>query len=396
MRDLTRTYGAANATVHIYKFHIEDDMLTANLAVASGTRKTTYQLENQTVSSDEEPFISINGGLFVNNILNSNLIRPLCCTYVNGVAKNDIEDADYDDVNWDVYFSKSDNQLLLEATNEKRCTESNTKFLRLGAYNLVRDAKKYTDSKNTELRDERGGKTMIGITSDLYDWKNDGKEIYIIVAVCDDTAGLTGDEATELMLSLGCKHAIGLDGGGSSCLRYRGENKVTSLRAITDALIFTQKKTPSSSTGYVLNTNRLGMRIRTLPVTGDVIKTVPKGNKVEILEFIPGFQSDGYQWAKTRYGTITGYSQLDTNHCYSVTGASVKPLYLKTDDHGAYIRKAEVNGDVLVTVPKGSYLQIVELLSGFGDDGYQWARTKYGNYEGYSQIDLKSWHTLGF
>ena len=59
----------------------------------------------------------------------------------------------------------------------------------------------------------------------------------------------------------------------------------------------------------------LGAFIRSKPVTGEKIGMVNKGESVEIIEFGSGFESDGYQWAKVRKGTVTGWSQLDMK-CY--------------------------------------------------------------------------------
>ena len=59
----------------------------------------------------------------------------------------------------------------------------------------------------------------------------------------------------------------------------------------------------------------LGAFIRSKPVNGEKIGMVNKGESVEIIEFGSGFESDGYQWAKVRKGTVTGWSQLDMK-CY--------------------------------------------------------------------------------
>lgn len=41
----------------------------------------------------------------------------------------------------------------------------------------------------------------------------------------------------------------------------------------------------------------------------------PIGDSMEVLEFIPGIQKDGYQWLKVKYKDKQGYSQLDSA-CY--------------------------------------------------------------------------------
>lgn len=63
-----------------------------------------------------------------------------------------------------------------------------------------------------------------------------------------------------------------------------------------------------------LKASRLGFNIRSGTVNGKVLAVVPKGKRAEVLEFTPDFKSDGFQWAKVKYGNVTGYSQLDTKY----------------------------------------------------------------------------------
>lgn len=46
-------------------------------------------------------------------------------------------------------------------------------------------------------------------------------------------------------------------------------------------------------------------------IRGEVITTVPNGNTIQILEFIDGKQSDGYQWCRGSYNGQSGYFQYD-------------------------------------------------------------------------------------
>lgn len=71
---------------------------------------------------------------------------------------------------------------------------------------------------------------------------------------------------------------------------------------------------PENSIGTIHCVNS-GMNIRT-DIRGDIKHTVRKGETCELLQFIDGIQSDGYQWVMTRYNGICGYSQLDTNVCW--------------------------------------------------------------------------------
>ena len=51
--------------------------------------------------------------------------------------------------------------------------------------------------------------------------------------------------------------------------------------------------------------------------SGTILAFCPVGKEMEILEFIPGLQADGYQWLRTRYNGVEGYSQLDSE-CYYI------------------------------------------------------------------------------
>ena len=58
------------------------------------------------------------------------------------------------------------------------------------------------------------------------------------------------------------------------------------------------------------------------------------------------------------------------------------------------IRDAVVNGNVLITAPKGAKLDVIELLDGFATDGYQWCRVQYNGVQGYAQIDTDGWNYI--
>ena len=48
-------------------------------------------------------------------------------------------------------------------------------------------------------------------------------------------------------------------------------------------------------------------------IRGKVISTARRGEDVELVGFIDGIQSDGYQWVKCRYKNYVGYAQFDSN-----------------------------------------------------------------------------------
>lgn len=59
---------------------------------------------------------------------------------------------------------------------------------------------------------------------------------------------------------------------------------------------------------------KLGANVRSAPVNGKVLVTIPKGAKAKVLGFTGAFASDGYEWAKVEYNGTTGYSQLDMKY----------------------------------------------------------------------------------
>mgnify|MGYP003295883281 CR=1 FL=1 len=81
--------------------------------------------------------------------------------------------------------------------------------------------------------------------------KNDTEENvafkYIWVVVSEgrkrdgESTGLTAYEEAQLMLKLGCTYAIGLDGGGSSTMYFRGKvlnSAAGQERAVVDFVYF--------------------------------------------------------------------------------------------------------------------------------------------------------------
>lgn len=52
-------------------------------------------------------------------------------------------------------------------------------------------------------------------------------------------------------------------------------------------------------------------RIRTKPVNGEILTTVPNGNDITIIQFGKIIESDGYQWFQGSFNGITGFLQYD-------------------------------------------------------------------------------------
>ena len=106
------------------------------------------------------------------------------------------------------------------------------------------------------------------------------------------------------------------DSGGSTQMMVDGviKQKSTDNRKCPVWFVFYEDEEPSDIPDEAIGTIHCatyGMNIRDA-VRGNVMHTVKKGEQCELLGFIDGIQSDGYQWVYTRSGNIKGYSQFDS------------------------------------------------------------------------------------
>ena len=90
----------------------------------------------------------------------------------------------------------------------------------------------------------RAQRTAIGM-------KADGTMMLIVVDGRGDTPtynkGITLPELADLMISLGCVHAVNLDGGGSSTMYTDGENKITYDRGVSSSLLICKRNSATAS-----------------------------------------------------------------------------------------------------------------------------------------------------
>lgn len=87
-------------------------------------------------------------------------------------------------------------------------------------------------------------------------------------------------------------------------------------------LSFIEYSKEESDMNTYLHVEKVGLYVRgsmtfnsKKKASGKVLTFCPAGKEMEVLEFIPGIQPDGYQWVRTRYNGIEGYSQYDSQ-CY--------------------------------------------------------------------------------
>ena len=73
-----------------------------------------------------------------------------------------------------------------------------------------------------------------------------------------------------------------------------------------------------TTTNRYLNATKQSFRVRNAPVGGTSLTIVPVGGRAQITLF-GAIQTDGYQWVGVNYNGITGYSQIDTKNCYTIS-----------------------------------------------------------------------------
>lgn len=66
---------------------------------------------------------------------------------------------------------------------------------------------------------------------------------------------------------------------------------------------------------YKMKLHGSAARLRS-SIRGTILTTVPNYNDIEIIEFINGKQSNGYQWCYNEYNGIRGYFQYDPTVMY--------------------------------------------------------------------------------
>ncbi|WP_370777236.1 phosphodiester glycosidase family protein [Holdemania massiliensis] len=162
-----------------------------------------------------------------------------------------------------------------------------------------------------------------------------GQYVMVSVPGTSGKSGLTGSQLPALADHLGLTAAVCLDGGGSRYLSYCGSIKTNTTRAVKNDIIIYRRK-------------------KATPTPDPKPDTKP--------DHQPDAAGDG--------------------------------MVLITDKGPLRIRNAVMGDKILCTVPQGEQIDILDMLAGRQQDGYQWAFVSYtpvGKSDkiiGYSQIDL--------
>lgn len=170
-------------------------------------------------------------------------------------------------------------------------------------------------SKHTSQYDSISGRTLIG--------KNKSNQIMAAsFSGVTGKSGLKGNQLAGLAQYLGMVDCVCMDGGGSVYFSNDGAIKINTSRAVHNDIIFYYREKQEivlpnnpdqhQTSGMVICTGNKKLNIREQPVNGKVVVTVGKDEFVEVIDFLDGLKSDGYQWAKVKWKDTIGYSQIDT------------------------------------------------------------------------------------
>lgn len=146
---------------------------------------------------------------------------------------------------------------------------------------------------------------------------------------------MNGADCREFAKEHGMTDCYMLDSGGSSQMLTKNDEGYITGRALPNVLVFyklpkseetinepTKENTIIKPIGK-LTVQRIGLNIRNLllfdrrkPI-GQRVGFLRKGESVEIIDFIPNLQPDGFQWVKVKWGKGEAYAQYDST-CYTV------------------------------------------------------------------------------
>ncbi len=370
-----------NATIS----YVEIDPSLYEIQLLSQPGGSPKSVENfcKSVSNAEA---AINGGLF--NILTSQYLSGNGCIDSSNTLRGSFSG------NSPCIGMQGNSLLLKWVNNDNEATAVNSKFLLNSAYYcFLRDGKvveDYEGTDNKNMYEASDTRAMIGQKA------NGGTIIFAITQY----GKMTGEEQGEFLKSLGYNIGFNLDGGGSRCIYCNGKTPVVGSRNVLNAFVAVKKAsdpTPPTPTNNEIRliAKNTPFRVRASVVSGTELAMVPVGSSAKILQFISGFQSDGYQWAKVEYNGITGYSQLDTSNDYLIEKqSSSRKIYLKASKIQFRVRSNPVNGTQLALVPINGTAEILSTQSNFASDGYQWAYVNYNGTKGYAQLDLQNAYNI--
>lgn len=135
-------------------------------------------------------------------------------------------------------------------------------------------------------------------------------------------------------------------------------------------------------------------------VSGSELVNVALGGRARIVNFLPNFEADTYQWAFVDYnnGQFYGYVKLNFLNAQTLSRTTWSPdIYLQATNSSFRVRPDinTITGSILVTT--GLKAKIVGFMTDKHTDNYQWARTSYQTISnGYSQLDTNNYYTVDY
>lgn len=157
------------------------------------------------------------------------------------------------------------------------------------------------------------------------------KEYFYFIVVAGK---LNAYECRELCKKLGIINAVMLDSGGSSQMIADNIKIVYTGRKLPNALVLYKSAKSETTTEETpvtdeikpigkINVHRIGMNVRQSlkfnrkKSISSIVGFVEVNGSIELVDFVPGLQTDGFQWVKVKYGKGIAYCQYDSN-CYTI------------------------------------------------------------------------------
>lgn len=354
---------------HIFEFSPADIRFDATI----GTRGRLERLSkiNGEPKSDEYPIAKVNGGFFAMNgsteFIGSFVDEGL---YYQGSSYY------YPTL---VYW-KNSNTLSVEhhATQERHAFYQKNAWWAIGVpWTLVVDGKvNYTYDRKTLIANfghpyQRAPRTLIG-------QKADGTIVWVVVDGRKvNSLGFTIDHSANLMVELGCKIAVNVDGGGSSEMIVNGSivNRPSDgcERAIGTAFMAYAKKVSPVEYEYNANgfTTVSSLNVRLGPGTGYSRTGTLSGSRTAVTIVA---KNSGATWYKIKYGS--GYGWVSASYI-SVSNATSHNATGITTASSLNIRSgAGTSFNKVGSIPRNTTLVIEASTNG-------WYKITYNKISGY-------------
>lgn len=301
--------------VHVAKFGKQENREYQGVVVGlkGKTQRSIYMEDAELEKSGWKSGVHINGPLFYDYQK---------AWYAEGILK--VNGKVYQD--WDTEFDmlpaigfKEDGTMIIDTQYLIKNRLHEFKSACTSCFGVLKNGVVYErPSKHTSQYDCISGRSMIG--------KNSlGQIIMASFSGVTGKSGLRGSQLPDLARYLGMTDCVCMDGGGSVYFSTDGSIKLNTTRAVVADIILyyrekqasnipdnTEDSTDKGTSGMVICTADKKLNIREQPVSGKVMVTVGKNEFIEVLDFLDGLKSDGYQWAKVKWNGFEGYSQIDT------------------------------------------------------------------------------------